>query len=479
MSKKLENKAKTYQIAFFALNNSATNIYLLLLTLSAYYTFGVAGLITTVILNIATIMRLFDGFTDPLIGTIIDKTMTKFGKYRPFIIVGQIIMSISVICLYTLVSKIEYKVVAYIVFILFYAIYVVGYTCQTAVTKAAQTILTSDPKQRPLFSLFDTIYTTILFSGFNILVPNVTKYVGGTQSNQEFFNIFMIIFIPISIILSILAIIGIKDKDNNTWIIENKNKISFKDFIPVLKKNKAMQMLVIAASTDKLANQISGNTLVVTALFASILGNYMLSSTLAIPQTIITILAVFLATSLARKQGQKKALVLWSFIGIVGMLLFLIVMLFINPKGVKIDGFNFKFIIFITSYFISRLGVSVTNGIVIPMIADCSDYETYKTGKSVPGLMGTLFSFVDKLASSLATSIISLFMVLFSINTITAQTTYSDKLFYLVLICFIIIPILGFICSLIAMKYYPLSKDKMKEVQEKLVVIRNKQQGDN
>ena len=42
------------------------------------------------------------------------------------------------------------------------------------------------------------------------------------------------------------------------------------------------------------------------------------------------------------------------------------------------------------------------------MIADCTDYETYKTGKYVPGMMGTLFSFVDKLISSLATSVVSL-----------------------------------------------------------------------
>ena len=39
---------------------------------------------------------------------------------------------------------------------------------------------------------------------------------------------------------------------------------------------------------------------------------------------------------------------------------------------------------------------SVSSSIVIPMIADCADYETYLTGRYVPGMMGTLFSFVDK-----------------------------------------------------------------------------------
>ena len=48
---------------------------------------------------------------------------------------------------------------------------------------------------------------------------------------------------------------------------------------------------------------------------------------------------------------------------------------------------------------------ALSSSIVITMTADCADYEVYRTGKYVPGLMGTLFSFVDKLVSSLATTV--------------------------------------------------------------------------
>ena len=46
--------------------------------------------------------------------------------------------------------------------------------------------------------------------------------------------------------------------------------------------------------------------------------------------------------------------------------------------------------------------MSIASSIVIPMTADCADYEVYRSGRYVPGLMGTLFSFVDKIISSLA-----------------------------------------------------------------------------
>lgn len=50
----------------------------------------------------------------------------------------------------------------------------------------------------------------------------------------------------------------------------------------------------------------------------------------------------------------------------------------------------------------------ISGNIVIPMTADCADYEVYRSGKYVPGLMGTLFSFVDKMISSFAPMIAGL-----------------------------------------------------------------------
>lgn len=49
----------------------------------------------------------------------------------------------------------------YVCFVLFYALYVIGYTFQTACTRSGQTCLTNDPKQRPLFTVFNTVASLI------------------------------------------------------------------------------------------------------------------------------------------------------------------------------------------------------------------------------------------------------------------------------------------------------------------------------
>ena len=94
------NRAKFYQLALFPMNNGATNVYfVLILSYVAMFGENILGLIGFASVMV-TAMRLFDAVTDPIIGSLMDKTNTKFGKFRPFMVIGNIIMAASVIVLY-------------------------------------------------------------------------------------------------------------------------------------------------------------------------------------------------------------------------------------------------------------------------------------------------------------------------------------------------------------------------------------------
>ena len=63
----------------------------------------------------------------------------------------------------------------------------------------------------------------------------------------------------------------------------------------------------------------------------------------------------------------------------------------------------------------------------IPMVADCSDYETFRSGRYIPGIMGTLFSLVDKLVSSLGSTVVGAAVAMIGIHTLPdGNTPYSD-----------------------------------------------------
>ena len=90
--------------------------------------------------------------------------------------------------------------------------------------------------------------------------------------------------------------------------------------------------------------------------------------------------------------------------------------------------------------------------------------------------MGTLFSFVDKFISSLATTIVAFGLVLIGYSEIqpVAEDPMTTPLFIFLLVMYFAAPMLGWIINLIAMKFYPLSKEKMAEIQEQIAEIKAK-----
>ena len=103
----------------------------------------------------------------------------------------------------------------------------------------------------------------------------------------------------------------------------------------------------------------------------------------------------------------------------------------------------------------------------IPMVADCSDYETYRSGKYIPGIMGTLFSLVDKLVSSLSATIVGLAVSVIGLaNLPTAETPYTEGMNVVVLILFCVIPLIAWGLTIFAMRGYILTGEKMKEIQK-------------
>ena len=116
----------------------------------------------------------------------------------------------------------------------------------------------------------------------------------------------------------------------------------------------------------------------------------------------------------------------------------------------------------------------LSGNIVIPMTADCADYEVYRSGKYVPGLMGTLFSFVDKLVSSFAPMVAGVMFTAcgFADHNPVMGDIVTPQLRVGVAFCAYGMIMIGLVCNLIAMKFYPLTKEKMAEIQDEVVKIK-------
>lgn len=101
------HRAKGWEIALYALNNSSTNLYTMAFMYVSYFLIGIVGTSVALASILATALRVWDGVTDPFIGFIVDKTDGKFGKNRPFIVLGQIIMLASTALIFMVCPKLN------------------------------------------------------------------------------------------------------------------------------------------------------------------------------------------------------------------------------------------------------------------------------------------------------------------------------------------------------------------------------------
>ena len=474
------NRAKLYQLALFPMNNGATNVYFVLI-LSYVATFGenILGLIGFASIMV-TMMRLFDAFTDPIIGALMDKTSTRFGKFRPFMVIGNVIMALSVIVLYVLTPLIPATMMwaRYVAFTGLYAVWVIGYTFQTSVTRAAQAVLTNDPKQRPLFTVFNTVGSLAGMGVMQFVGPILAGDIFFGDYNATWFAVMTPIGIVMSILLTVLAIIGIWEKDNEKFfgLGGKQEKVKVSEYVQIVKNNKPLQRLMIAGGGCKLALAIATNVTVLCMLYGCMMGNY---DGLYLPMMVLGYVfsaPFFLLTvRTSQKHGQKRSLITYvaialiCYIGVLGLLLLwqpgnpALNLRFMESGKLTINLYTIAFLLF---FGIGYGAYYSTADMPIPMVADCADYETYRSGKFIPGIMGTLFSLVDKLVSSLSSTVVFVAVSFIGYQGLpTKATPYMNGMNWVVIALFCIAPMVAWGATLLAMRGYELDGKKVKIVQ--------------
>lgn len=476
------NRAKLYQLALFPLNNGATNVYyVLILTYIATFGNKVLGLAMVFASFMVTGMRVFDAITDPIIGAMMDKTNGRFGKFRPFMVIGNVVMAISVIVLYCVTPLIPANMMwlRYTAFIVLYAVWVIGYTFQTSVTRAGQAVLTNDPKQRPLFTIFNTIGSLAGMGVMQFIGPIMAGDRFAGDYNASWFAIMTPIGIIVSVSLTTLAIIGIWEKDNSKYFGiggDKKQKLKVSEYVQIVKANKPLQRLMIAGGGCKLALSIATNITVLIMLYSCMMGNY---DSLYLPMMVLgyvfSVPFFALTVRTSQKKGQKASLMTYvrlALICYIGVLVLLLLWKHGDPtRNLSVMGENGLSINLYTIAFILCFGIGygayyATADMPIPMVADCADYETYRSGRFIPGIMGTLFSLVDKLVSSLSATVVSIALLFIGVHDLpTKLTPYVSGMNWVVIVLFCLIPMCAWALTLWAMKGYELDGARIKTIQ--------------
>jgi Na+/melibiose symporter-like transporter len=463
-------KAKLWQIiliAFNAFNGMAVYFLIGLASYSASIGYGIATLIVG---GLLTFTRIFDAVTDPLLAFLYDRVNTRFGKVRPLMILGWVIQTAGLLCMFNFFSSKGHGIP---VFLLFYMIYVIGYTIVNMTAQTLPALMTNDPKQRPTVGVWQTILNYLVPMALNIVVYTKIMPAMGGGFNQEFLNVVTWLCVAISFIGVVLTCIGVSqyDKPENFKGIKNE-RLKIRDMLDVLKNNKPLQSYIASAASDKIAQQASAASIVSTMLNGILIGNMGLATTLSMIGMLPSILFAAYGARYAGKHGHKESIVTWTrnciLANIAIIAFFIIVRSTVGTQTIANMGVTmilFVILTFITNGFAMCVTTANTG-----FMADIIDYELDRSGKYIPAVVTGAYSLVDKIVSSFSAAIATGCVALIGYTATMPQPgdPATDSVFWMTLFLRYGLAILGWIVTLIAMRMCRLNKEEMVNVQKRI-----------
>ena len=450
-----KKKATEAQYWLYSIGNFPNNIIFLMVgTYITYFYTDILGISPVMAGTIFMVARLVDAITDPIMGMIVDKTNTKYGKYRPYIIAGAPFLAIMFVMLFTApnfspIGKITYAFVTYI-------IYSLAWTIVQIPQLALPAILTNDLAVRTriqaIFQAFGSAASLIITAW---ALP-ILDALGGKDNAAAWFK-FTVIFGIISMIMFILSAMSVKDVDvyNPKAKDVKKQKLTLRETFSVITKNKALLCVLIAYGTDMFAFQIS-NSLRMYFFKYNMSGRTDLITYIGYAQTAIGFAMVLFIQPFVKKLGKK--------IGIIGIEALAIVL----TLPMLITGLmdNYSVAMVMLTYIGIAFTWTINNMLSRAAVLDSANYAHVTTGVNGTALVNSTFTFVNKCCQAFS---------MFFGGAILSSTGYNKDLtqqsggtlMAILLLC-TVGPILGYIASLVAMYFYPMTRKHEIEMEKKL-----------
>ena len=425
----------------------------------------VFGVPAEIVGTMMLILGLWDTFNDPLMGSLIDKTRTRYGKLRPYLLIVPIPLGLATIMLFAgpqilgnhaeLVAKVIYMFVTYFIWELFYTLGDVPFWGMSAAISPSPSDRTRVISSARFVSgliggLSTTILTVLMDLSNNGAIP---------LSLSEVFLLMAIISGTFG--MAIFSLSGICTKER---VVQTVKEPSVLDGFKALIRNKPLLLIVIG----NVLVAVSGiGNFFQTYYYSEVVQMNSLTIIITLPGTILGFITYLLIPKIKQRFDNRQIIFLNGFVRLImGTIVFF----------VGVTCFTNLWVV-VPLLMIQNLLFSMFNTInmVIPteMIGDTIDYMEWKTGERNEGVSFSVLTFVGKLTGSISGTIgnwllpvIGLTFVTVGTETVTVKAyDYTDTLIWGM---FTLAPAILGLLPLIPYIWYDLTGDKLKQVREEM-----------
>ncbi len=386
-----------------------TLMYTMTTTLLIYFYTNVVGISAGSVGMIMLVSRVFDGFSDVLMGTIIDRTHSKYGKARIWILRLAVPYALAAIMLFTMpgigpMGKIIYAFVTYNI------MNTVVYTAISQPFHALGSLMSRDRRERDVICnirMVLSITASMIITAFTLpLINQVARAISNEQAAW---------IIVTSVYAVISGIVLLNTYATCTERVKAAEKT--KENIPVLKALKVTVtnpyfLIALGLMLFYTVYQIIIGT-DLTYYCQYVLNDVDLVMPLSASEKIATIIGIALLPKLLPRFGKKNLICAGCIVGIAGQLLFLL-----NITSVPLG---------VVTCIMRGFGIAPFYGVQYSLPSDAIEYGHWKTGVRVEGLMFSSMSMGQKAGSGFTSAIMGAILSMAAFDGLKATAAEQSQ----------------------------------------------------
>ena len=376
------------------------------------------------IAGIMVAARVFDALNDPVMGNIIERTRSKWGKFKPWLAIGIVTTSLVIYAAFN--TKLQGWPFVWF-FGLIYFLYSITYTMHDIAFWGMVPALSSDANTRNQFTSRATLFAGIGGMTAAAFIPMLTA--GDQAIGGNAVTAYGIVALVIAILgPAFLAITIFGTKEQRDYNADPVPPVSFKKIWTTITGNDQLLWIALIFLIQQIGNGIVmagvGSTYIYVE-FGYQGGFFTMFQMLGM---FVTGFLMIFYPAISRHMRRKKLMDLLMLVSAVGYALMLLAGLFM-PKGLAaVAGFDLKFLLVTLGYMLANFGQYGFYLIMMISIMNTVEYNELKHGTRDEGIVSSLRPFLTKLASALTIAVANGSIIAFGLMDFTNRIAEQEQL---------------------------------------------------
>jgi len=409
------------------------------------------------------VVRGWDAINDPIMGNIVDRTKSRWGKFRPWIFVGALLNAVVTVILFSNPNLVTDSIQQLVFITTFYTLWGMTYTLMDIPFWSMIPTLSKDQSERESVTVLTRLFTSVgyfIVAGGYVTLANLL----GNENPVKGMLLLSIIVAVVFVICEIIAVVNVKEK----IIVESDEKNSLKEMLRILKENDQLLVVMLVVLIINFTLYITSGMAIYYITYN--IGNpdlyFLFIAAGGVLQLIGSIGYPVLSKRFKRKQIYNIAIIL-QFIGFV--------LLFINAF---IIGDNLLLMFAFAAFIFLGQGIFMVLQTVL--LSDTVEYGELKTGRRSESVAFSVQTFIVKMATGLSFGVIGIGLTiiklvdpLYDSEGIPIYQAQSSSTLLGISIIMFILPLFGLLLGrYLFNKKHILDEEKYAEIVKELETIR-------